>query len=139
MPEVVHGKIFVNGLKKRDLLGEKCVLVFLDLPGESTHSSRESAGSEPMLVWVGKLSPYHFPACARTAAEHMGVDAAAGKPLVINPTLSAFKKPAGSGRVVVHPECIPGNIKHAVLVAELRVRCRFIRLQDRSFSLSVTS
>jgi len=33
MPEVMHGKIFVNGLQKRYLLGEKRVLIFLDLPG----------------------------------------------------------------------------------------------------------
>jgi hypothetical protein len=59
------------------------------------------------------------------AVKHIWVDAADGKTVVINPTPAIFQKPAGSGIVFLCPNCIPGNVENAILVAKFRCRSWF--------------
>jgi hypothetical protein len=57
--------------------------------------------------------------------EHIGIDPADCKPLVIDPAPAGFEKPAGSIRIVFYPEGIAGYVKGTVLVAEFRAWRRF--------------
>jgi hypothetical protein len=74
--------------------------------------------------------------------EHVRVDAADGKPIVINATSALFQKTAGPGIIILRPECVSGDIKCPVLVAEFGGRgwlksrgingfyCRYIAVEQ---------
>jgi hypothetical protein len=61
--------------------------------------------------------------------EHIGIDTADGKALVINPAPGVLKKITGPGIIVLCFEGIPGYIERPVLVAELGEGSRFNRLR----------
>ena len=78
-----------------------------------------------VLIRTGYLAPVHLPSLIGFTVEHVRVDAADGKPPVIDPAPAVFKKPARSLRIIVYPQCIPGDIEGTVLVTEFGIRGRF--------------
>jgi hypothetical protein len=125
MPEFVTGKIFLDELEELDFLREKCILVLLCFAGDShTLFIQDYSIIFPVPFQSRKLSPVNDPFLVRLTVEHIGVDAADGKPAVINPAPAIFKEPAGTCLIILYPESVPGDIENPVLVAELRPRCR---------------
>jgi hypothetical protein len=63
--------------------------------------------------------------------EHVRVDPADGKPVLVDPASALFEKPAGSFRIILCPESVSRDVEYSVLVTEFRIRCRFkcIRVQ----------
>ena len=82
-----------------------------------------------MLVEAGDLAPVHLSPFIRFPVEHVRIDAADGKPAVIDPAPVVFQKPARSLAIVLYFQGIPRNIENTVLVAELGIRSRFERVR----------
>src|SRR5208283_2862470 len=76
----------------------------------------------PVTVKAGYLPPVHISLSIGFAVEHIGIDAADGKPPVIDPAPAVFKKPARPLGIVFYLQCIAGDIKYAILVTELGIR-----------------
>ena len=114
--------------KELDLLREKRILILLYLTGETEALLiRDGSVIFPVLVKPGELPPVHSPLFIRFPVEHVRVDAADGKPVIIDTTFALFQKPAGPGTIVLCTQGIPRDIKCPVLVAELRRRGWFQR------------
>ena len=95
MPELMPGKIFMNGFEKNYLVCEERVFIFLDFTGEcKALTIGYIAVISPMLVQPRKPSPRHLPVRISVTAEHVGVDAADRKPSVVDPAFVLIKKPA---------------------------------------------
>ena len=117
------GEIVLHIFEELDLLREKCVLVLLCLTGDSEALFiRDSGVVFSMLFNPGELPPVNSPLFVRFPVEHIRIDAADGKPVVIDATSSLFQKPAGTGRIILCPQGIPGDIECPILVAEFRRR-----------------
>ncbi len=78
-----------------------------------------------MLVKTGDLAPVHVSSFIRFPVEHVRVDPADRKPVLIYPAPTVFKEPTRSYGVILYLQCIAGHIEYAVLVAELGIRSRF--------------
>jgi hypothetical protein len=121
MAEVVTGEIVLHVFEELDLLREKCILVFLCFTRErETFFIRDRMPVFPVLVKPGELPPVNGTMLIGLAVQHVGIDAADGKPVFIDAAFSLFQKPAGSLVIVLCLQGIPGDIERSVLVTELR-------------------
>jgi hypothetical protein len=124
--EVVPAEILLHEFEKLDLLREECIFVLFGLAGEiEALVIRDDSAILPMLIKPGELPPVNVPVFIRFAVEHIRVNATDGKTAVINPAPAIFQKPAGSGIVLPCPQCIPGNVENAILVAKFWCRSWF--------------
>jgi len=95
MPELMHVKKIVNGFKKGYLMCKESVFIFFDFPGEcKALIIGQILVILPVFVQSCELSPRHLPRHIAVSAEHMRVNAADRKPLVIDPAPAVLKKPA---------------------------------------------
>jgi hypothetical protein len=102
--EAVTAEILQHEFEKLNFLCKECIFVLLGLAGEiATLIIRNDSAILPMLIKPGELTPVNVPIFVRFAVEHIRVNAADGKTVVINPAPAIFQKPAGSGIVVLCP------------------------------------
>jgi hypothetical protein len=86
-----------------------------------------------MLVKSGELPPVNTPFFISFTVKHVGINAAYGKTVFVNPALSVFQEPAGSFIIIPYPNCVPGNVKNTVLIAEFGCRSRFYSSSIKCF------
>jgi len=126
MPEAAAGKVVLQTFQEPDLLREERVLVLPGLAGEGEALViRDTRAVLPVLVKPGELPPVNDPALVGFTVEHRGVDAADGRPAVVDTAPPVFQKPAGSSSIIPCTQCVSRDVEHTGLVAELRGRRRF--------------
>jgi hypothetical protein len=137
--ELMSGEPFLYAFEECDLVIEKCMFIFHGLARKSDgFIIRDLRIILPVLVQTGDLAPVHLSLLIWLPVEHVRVDSADGKPLVIDPAPAVLEEPAGSLCIISHFQCVTGNIKRTVLIAELGVRRRFKRIWiDRTDTLHV--
>jgi hypothetical protein len=129
MPEPVPGKPFLDAFQKCNLVIKECMLIFHGFAGKGkTFIIRYPCVIFTMFVEAGDLAPVHDSIFVGLPVEHVRVDPAYDKPLVVDPAPAVFKEPARSPGIISYFKGITGNIERAVLVAELGIRGRFDRL-----------
>jgi hypothetical protein len=126
MTKPVTEEIILYEFEKLYFLCEECIFVLLGFTGEiETLVIGNTCVILPVLVKSGELPPVDNPMVVRFAVEHIGINTTDRKAAIVNPALSVFQEPAASTGRILCPNCIPGNIEYAVLVAEFWRRCRF--------------
>lgn len=140
VPEPLRCKVVPDELKEMDLLHKEGILVLFCLAGKGEAFVSWNRGMViPVLIKTGELPPVDFPVLVRLAVEHVRVNPAYRKPVVVYPAHPILEKPTRSFVIVFRPEGISGNIEYAVLVAELRSGGGFkSSLVDRSYRSNVT-
>ncbi len=126
VPEPVPGKPVMHAFQKCNLVSKERMLIFHRFTGNGKALIiRDLHVVLPMTVKAGYLPPVHISLSIGFAVEHIGIDTADGKPPVIDPAPAVFKKPARPLGIVFYLQCIAGDIKYAILVAELGIWGRF--------------